>query len=66
LEELLEALAGLNFPVNPELQHRTGSVLVEFPAYAVDVPEIRGMLRRLAFDEDSLDVFGILHAAANA
>ena len=29
LEELLEGLAGLDFPVNPELHHRTGSVIVE-------------------------------------
>ena len=66
LEELLEGLAGLDFPVNPELQHRTGSVLVEFPAYAEHLEEIRNMIRRLGFDAESMDVFGVLHAAANA
>ena len=30
LEELLEGLAGLDFPVNPELQHRTGSVAIGY------------------------------------
>jgi hypothetical protein len=64
LEELLEALAGLEFPVNPELQHRTGAVIVEFPAYAEHVEEIRNTIRRLGFDAHSLDVFGVLHAAA--
>jgi hypothetical protein len=66
LEELLEGLAGLDFPVNPELQHRTGSVIVEFPAYAGHVEAIRNVIRRLGFDEQSLNVFGALHAGANA
>ncbi len=66
LEELLEGLAGLDFPVNPELQHRTGSVIVEFPAYAGHVEEIRNTIRRLGFDTQSLNVFGALHAAVGA
>jgi len=65
LEELLEGLAGLDFPVNPELQHRSGSVLVEFPAYVGHVEEIRNTIRRLGFDAQTLDVFGVLHAAAS-
>jgi hypothetical protein len=64
LEELLEGLAGLDFPVNPELLHRTGSVLVEFPAYAGHLEEIRNTLRRLGFSAESLNAFGMLHSAA--
>jgi hypothetical protein len=64
LEDLLEGLAGLDFPVNPELHHRTGSVVVEFPAYAGHVEKIRNTLQGLGFDQESLDVFGMLHSAA--
>jgi hypothetical protein len=66
LEELLEGLAGLDFPVNPELHHRTGSVIVEFPAYASHVEAIRNTIRCLGFGAESLDVFGVLHPAATA
>ena len=66
LEDLLEGLAELDFPVNPELHHRTGSVAVEFPAYAGHVGEIRNTLKRLGLSEGSLDVFGMLQSAATA
>ena len=33
LEETLETLAGLDFPVNPELFHRGSETTIEFPAY---------------------------------
>jgi hypothetical protein len=60
LEDLLEALASLDFPVNPELSHQPRVVYVEFPAYAGHVEEVRGLLRRSGFDPGSLEVFGIL------
>jgi hypothetical protein len=44
LEEILEALAGLDFPVNPQLYHRPGEVIVEFPAYSGQVERVRGAL----------------------
>src|ERR1035438_1572389 len=66
LEDLLEGLAGLDFPVNPELQHRTGSVMVEFPAYAAHVEHIRTTLQGLGLGAESLNVFGMLQSAANA
>ncbi len=62
LEDLLEVLAGLEFPVNPELRHRTGHVLVDFPAYGGHVREIRETLERYGFDPRGLDVFRILEA----
>ena len=68
LEELLEALASLDFPVNPELFHHPGVVHVEFPAYAGHVEEVRNLLRKAGFDPASLEVFGMLrfHTSASA
>ncbi len=50
LEDLLEALAALEFPVNPQLYHQTAQVSVEFPAYSTQLEKIRGVLRRNGFD----------------
>jgi hypothetical protein len=56
LEDLLEALARLDFPVNPQLYHRPSQVTVEFPAYASRVDEVRETLRRHGFSAADLDV----------
>jgi hypothetical protein len=56
LEDLLEALAWLQFPVNPQLYHRPASVTVEFPAYAARVDEVRDTLRRHGFSQAILEV----------
>jgi hypothetical protein len=56
LEELLEALAALDFPVNPQLYHRTAQVLVEFPAYSSQVDRVREALIRQGFDADAVRV----------
>jgi hypothetical protein len=50
LEDLLEALASLDFPVNPQLYHRPAQVLVEFPAYSSQVQQVSDALRREGFD----------------
>jgi hypothetical protein len=50
LEDLLEALASLDFPVNPQLYHRPAQVLVEFPAYSSQVEQVRRALLRQGFD----------------
>lgn len=49
LEAVLEALACLPFPVNPEIVHgRPGSpVAVEFPAYEIRVADVRAALEPL-------------------
>ena len=47
----IEALAGLSFPVNPQLYHRPGVVYVEFPAYENDLPEVRRLLESSGLDE---------------
>ena len=49
LEDLLETLASLDFPVNPQLYHRPAQVLVEFPAYSSQVEQVSDALRREGF-----------------
>jgi hypothetical protein len=44
LEDLLDALASLDFPVNPQLYHRASEVLVEFPAYSSQIEKVRAAL----------------------
>ena len=56
LEELLEALAALDFPVNPQLYHRTAEVLVEFPAYSTQVERVRDALLRQGFEPGGIHV----------
>src|SRR5271165_941888 len=65
LEELLDALAQLDFPVNPELHHRPGQVVVEFPAYDRHVEEVGKILRERGLEGLILQVCGVLagHAA---
>jgi hypothetical protein len=59
LEELLDSLAGLDFPVNPELIHKANSVIVEFPAYSGRIPEVHRVLSNGGFDPACL---GVEHA----
>jgi hypothetical protein len=74
LEELLEALARLQFPINPQIYHDAAvryyyadgreemqpTTLVEFPAYADRLPEIRQLLETCGFSPDSLHVTSML------
>ena len=46
LEDLLETLAELPFPVNPQIHHLEPATVVEFPAYAGRLSEIRSLLER--------------------
>jgi len=73
LEDLLEALAQLDFPVNPQIFHDAAVVylladgsqsempttLVEFPAYGSSVPHIRELLNAYGFG-DRLHVTSML------
>ena len=56
LEDLLEALAALDFPVNPQLYHRTAEVMVEFPAYSRQVEQVRQALLRQGFSPGAIQV----------
>lgn len=57
LEAVLEALASLTFPVNPEIIHgRPGSaVVVEFPAYEIRVNEVRDALEPLGIAPEAIE-----------
>ena len=75
LESLLEALAQVNFPVNPQIYHDAALVyeyvdgreriepttLVEFPAYAGRLPELRRALEAYGFEPDRVSVRDMLH-----
>jgi hypothetical protein len=66
LEDLLEALSSLDFPVNPQLYHRPAQVSVEFPAYSAQVDHVRDALRRNGFNPKSLEVSAVLTLAHGA
>lgn len=65
LEALLDALAHLEFPVNPQIYHDAGPVgrpatLVEFPAYDNRLPEIRSLLEVCGFPSASVRATAML------
>ena len=63
LEDLLEALAVLDFPINPQLYHRPAKVTVEFPAYLSHLEEVRGALRTHGFNPKALEQTNVLTLA---
>ncbi len=44
LEDVLETLAGVSFPVNPSIRHGSAVTTVEFPAYSGQLDEVRAAL----------------------
>lgn len=69
LEALLDALAHLDFPINPQICHDAGpATLVEFPAYEKRLPEIRSLLEICGFPAQSVTARSMLESirAANA
>jgi hypothetical protein len=67
LEDLLEALAEVSFPVNPEIHHPAPALaghrlptMVEFPAYENRLEEIRETLRRHGFDPGAARAMNML------
>ena len=56
LEDLLDALASLDFPVNPQLYHRPAEVSVEFPAYSSQIDNVRAALLRQGFAASDIRV----------
>jgi hypothetical protein len=63
LEDLLETLASLEFPVNPELHHHPSEVSVEFPAYSARIDEVRRALGRGGFNPNDLEHTRVLARA---
>jgi hypothetical protein len=66
LEDLLEALALLDFPVNPQLYHRPGLTTVEFPAYSAQLRNIRDVLGRHGVDTRSVTYTPVLSRGQTA
>lgn len=62
LEQLLDVLAQLDFPINPQLSHNAAAELVEFPAWAGRLPAIREALRRSGFSEFCLRATNMLES----
>jgi len=74
LESLLEALAEVRFPINPQIYHDAALVyrfaddheeseattLVEFPAYEGQLPDVARQLAAFGFDQSCLHVHGML------
>ena len=74
LESLLETLAQVSFPVNPQIYHDAAiryvyadgreeteaTTLVEFPAYGSQLEEVHAALESHGFDPTSLQVTGML------
>ncbi len=74
LEELLEALARISFPINPQIYHDAAVVycygdgheateaatLVEFPAYEHRLEEVRRALEAYGFDPSGMQVTAML------
>ncbi len=54
LEDLLDTLAQLPFPVNPQIHHQPTSV--EFPAYESALSDVRRQLDRAGFPRRSVEV----------
>jgi hypothetical protein len=74
LEALLETLAGIGFPINPQIYHDAvvvyvypdqreetqATTLVEFPAYAARLEEVRKALDANHFDPGTIHVRNML------
>jgi hypothetical protein len=60
LEQLLDALAQLEFPINPAIYHDRPATLVEFPAYEDRLHGIRQMLESYGFPPDSVQATAML------
>jgi hypothetical protein len=61
LEDLLECLAALPFPVNPEIRHGLPTA-VEFPAWCDWLPLVRQALSASGFDPENVSVRPMLSA----
>ena len=74
LESLLEALALVSFPINPQIYHDAALVyryadgreetesitMVEFPAYEARLAEVRHSLQAYGFEPDCVHAIGML------
>ncbi len=63
LEDLLEALARADFPINPEIRHGYPYTFVVFPAYDQQVGEIHSLIQSAGI-QVGLDLANMLSAIA--
>jgi len=63
LEDLLECLASLSFPVNPEIHHGVPTT-VSFPAWGSQLSDVSRTLTACGFDPRSLVVRAMLEEIA--
>lgn len=61
LEDALESLAALPFPVNPELAHAGLDSTIEFPAYHGQLPAVREALDGFNVDLRTVSMFAAIH-----
>jgi len=63
LESLLEALARIDFPINPQIYHdAVPNTLVEFPAYENHLTEVYRALQSFGFEPGCVTVTPMLAA----
>ena len=62
LESILEALASVEFPINPQIIHSDGrcDTVVRFPAYTGELGDVYRALARYGFERDHVRVTGAL------
>ena len=60
LEDALEVLAALPFPVNPELAHAGLESTIEFPAYEGQLPAVRKALDGISADLQTVSMFAAI------
>lgn len=74
LERLLDTLASVSFPINPQIYHQAGvghvfadgreeiepTTIVEFPAFSARLPEVRAVLKVNGLPAESMHVWGML------
>jgi hypothetical protein len=65
LEELLDCLSQLSFPINPQIYHAKPTV-VEFPAYQNRLKEVSDALRAYGFAAAALQLRPMLQAISAA
>lgn len=64
LEDLLECLAGVSFPINPQIFHGLPTV-VQFPAYEGRLYEVRDALRTYGFEGGAVRISSMLEEIAS-
>lgn len=63
LEALLDTLANLDFPINPQIYHDHGlDTVVQFPAYESRLPQVRRALESRGFAPGSVEATAMLEA----